>query len=234
MPTYFPNDIKYNPVPFDLTYVVYDPKDPLGILCVHLSLFPIYTMVFYASWFLLTREIEPVIVVGGHLVSEIINKFAKKFLKEPRPDFHKEFGTGSLSYGMPSAHGQHMGFFVGYFLCILLFKISSLPPTQKYFGCIILCFTSLGVCFSRVYLLYHTAQQVIVGTLFGMFLGMCFFLITSVMRDVGLVDWVLSWPFVKFFYIKDSYFHSYQSFKDEYDYYLSLKSSSTLTNLTKI
>lgn len=233
MPTYFPNDIKYKPVPFDLTYVVYDPKDSFGLLAVHFSLFPIYTMVFYASWFLLTREIEPVIVVGGHLVSEIINKIAKKLLKEPRPDFHKEFGTGSLTYGMPSAHGQHMGFFAGYFICIILFKINHMTLCQKYIGCFALTLASAGVCFSRVHLLYHTPQQVIVGTLFGVFLGCAFFIVSSILRDVGVVDWVLSWPFVKYFYIKDSYFHTYQTFKDEYEFYLSLKNVNTLAgNLT--
>lgn len=234
MPTYFPSDIKYNPVPFDLTYVVYDPKDTFGLLCVHFSLFPIYTMVFYASWFLLTREIEPVIVVAGHLASEIVNKIAKKFLKEPRPEFHKEFGTGSLTYGMPSAHAQHMGFFAGYFTCIILFKITHLSLNTRYFGCLVLMLASAGVCFSRVYLLYHTTQQVIVGTLFGAFLGALFFVASSVARDVGLVDWVLSWPFIKVFYIKDSYFHAYHSFKDEYEFYLSLKNSHQFLNGTEL
>ncbi|EGV60889.1 dolichyldiphosphatase [Yamadazyma tenuis] len=229
MPTYE----KYNPVPFDLTYVVYDPNDPLGLLMVHFSLFPIYTMVFYASWFLLSREVEPVIVVAGHLASEIVNKITKKILREPRPDFHKDFGTGSLTYGMPSAHGQHMGFFAGYFICILLFKINHITNHQKMMGCAALAFSSMGVCFSRVYLKYHTPQQVLVGTLFGAFLGCLYFVVSSILRDVGVVDWVLSWRIVKFFYIKDSYFHAYQSFKDEYEFYLSLKNTNILaSNLT--
>lgn len=234
MPTYFPNDIKYNPVPFDLTYVVYDPKDALGLISVHFSLFPIYTMVFYASWFLLTREIEPVIVVAGHLVSEIVNKIAKRFLKEPRPEFHREFGTGSLTYGMPSAHGQHMGFFAGYFVCIVIFKINHLSMIQKYFGCFLLAFACIGVCFSRVYLMYHTTQQVVVGTLFGILLGCLYFIFSSILRDVGVVDWVLSWPFVRYFYIKDSYFHSYQTFQDEYQFYLSLKNPDQIIQNMKL
>lgn len=234
MPTYFPNDIKYNPVPFDLTYVVYDPKDVFGLIAVHFSLFPIYTMVFYASWLLLTREIEPVIVVGGHLASEIVNKIAKRYLKEPRPDFHREFGTGSLSYGMPSAHGQHMGFFAGYFICIIVFKINHLSILQKYIGCFLLAFACIGVCFSRVYLMYHTSQQVIVGTLFGALLGCLYFIFSSVLRDIGLIDWILSWPFIRYFYIKDSYFHSYQSFRDEYQFYLSLKNPDQIIENMKI
>lgn len=234
MPTYFPNDVKYNPIPFDLTYVLYDPNDVMGVLAVHFSLFPIYTMVFYTSWFLLTREIEPVIAVGGHLASEVVNRIAKKMLKEPRPDFHKDFGHGSLSYGMPSAHSQFMGFFAGYFMCIVLLKINHLSNNQKSLAAMVLVLISAGVACSRVYLMYHTVEQVIVGALFGAFLGVLYFIITSIARDIGLVDWILSWPLIKVFYIKDSYFHSYHSFKDEYDFYLSIKGSNKLlSNLTQ-
>lgn len=221
MPTFEKFD-KYKPVPYDHTYVLYDPKDIIALFSVHLSLLPIYTMVFYTSWFLLTREIEPVIVVAGHLVGEITNKIIKRVVRQPRPDFHKDFGTGSysLTYGMPSAHSQFMGFFASYFACIFIFKIEYFQPVQKAIGCVIVTLVSMGVAGSRVYLLYHTPQQVIVGVMFGALLGLIYFVLISVARDVGLVDWVLSWRAMKYFYIKDSYFHCYSTFKDEYNLYL--------------
>lgn len=226
MPTYFPSDIKYNPIPFNHTYILYDPKDIISMISVHLSLLPIYTMVFYTSWFLITREIEPVIVVGGHLIGEILNKIVKKLIKQPRPEFHKDFGSGSysLTYGMPSAHSQFMGFFAAYFICIFLFKMNHFSAIQKYVGCGILVSSGLLVAFSRVYLLYHTIQQVLVGVMFGALLGLVYFVIISIARDVGFIDFIISWPFVKFFYIKDTYFHSFQTFKMEYDRYIELKS----------
>ena len=49
---------------------------------------------------LITREIEPVIIVGGHLINELINKIIKVSIKSPRPDFHKNFGRDGGSYGM--------------------------------------------------------------------------------------------------------------------------------------
>lgn len=218
---------EYNPVPFDHTYVLYDPKDVISVISVHLSLLPIYTMVFYTSWFFLTREIEPVIVVGGHLVGEITNKILKRIVKQPRPDFHKEFGSGSysLGYGMPSAHSQFMGFFAAYFVCIFIFKMSHFNWAQKLIGSGILISSSILVAFSRVYLLYHTTQQVLVGAMFGALLGLIYFIIIAVARDVGFIDWILSWPIIKFFYVKDSYFHCYQTFKDEYNMYLQLTKS---------
>ncbi|CUM62516.1 uncharacterized protein PRCAT00000067001 [Priceomyces carsonii] len=215
------NSFVYDPVPFDHTYILYDPTDLISVCSVHLSLLPIYIMVFYTSWFLITREIEPVIIVGGHLVGEILNKIFKVILRLPRPDFHKDFGSGSygLTYGMPSAHSQFMGFFASYFICIILFKVH-LTYRQKILGCTALSFISLLVAFSRVYLLYHTIPQVMVGCLIGTFLGLVYSIISSVVRDIGLVDWILGWPIVEFFYIKDSYYHNYQTFKHEYDCYL--------------
>lgn len=204
-------------IPFDLTYILYDPNDVISTICVQFSLLPIYIMVFYTSWFLITREIEPVIIVGGHLIGEVTNKIVKHIVKQPRPDFHKDFGSGSygLSYGMPSAHSQFMGFFAAYYICTILMKVP-LRRWQKAIGVVALGTAALGVAFSRVYLLYHTSEQVFVGVVLGAVLGTGFFVVASLARDIGLVDWVLSWRVVRLFWVKDSYYHSYQSFEEEF------------------
>ncbi|KAK6464776.1 hypothetical protein DFJ63DRAFT_93559 [Scheffersomyces coipomensis] len=224
MSAFIPSGAEYDPIPFDHTYVLYDPNDIISYISVHLSLLPIYVMVFYTAWFLITREIEPVIVVGGHLIGEILNKIVKRIMKQPRPEFHKDFASGSysLTYGMPSAHSQFMGFFTAYFICIILFKIKHLSKFQKGVGAVVLFVGCLLVPFSRVYLLYHTIPQVIVGVTLGSTLGLFYFIATSMARDIGLVDWVLNWPIVHYFYVKDSYFHCYQSFEDEYNTYVKL------------
>lgn len=204
-------------IPFDQTYVLYDPNDIISVISVQFTLLPVYIMVFYLLWFLVTREIEPVIVVAGHLCSEIVNKVLKVLLKNPRPDFHRDFGgDGSLSYGMPSAHSQFIGFFAAYYICIAVFKIPNLKRWQKLTWAIILTCVGLGVAESRVYLMYHTWQQVVVGVIVGVVFGIFYFIFSSLMRDVGIVDWVLSWPIINYFHVKDSYHHCYQSFSDEY------------------
>lgn len=207
----------YNPIPFDHTYILYEPSDIISNICVHLSLLPVYIMVFYTSWFLVTREIEPVLVVGGHLIGEVLNKIIKHLIKQPRPDFHKDFGAGSygLTYGMPSAHSQFIGFFATYFLCIVLFKVP-MPRWQKSAFAAVFPVVGLAVAFSRVYLLYHTVQQVLVGLMVGVVWALVYFPVLSLARDVGLVDWVLLRPFVTPFYVKDSYYHCYQTFEDEH------------------
>lgn len=207
-------------VPFDHTYILYDPSDVVSVACVHLSLLPIYIMVFYTSWFLITREIEPVIVVGGHLIGEVLNKAIKHVVKQPRPDFHKDFGAGSygLSYGMPSAHSQFMGFFSTYFVCVLLAKVP-MGRRAKRLSCVALLAVGVLVAFSRVYLFYHTVQQVFVGVVVGAVLGLAYFPVVCFVRDVGLVDWVLAWPVVRWFWVKDSYYHCYMLFADEHAAY---------------
>ncbi|KAI5959567.1 uncharacterized protein KGF55_005211 [Candida pseudojiufengensis] len=212
-------------VPFDQTYVLYDPNDIVSIVSVQFTLLPIYIMVFYTSWFLITREIEPVIVVGGHLFSEILNKIIKKLVKNPRPDFHLQFGGigTDLNYGMPSAHSQFIGFFVAYFTCIIFKKIPNLNKRIKIGSGLVFGFVALGVTSSRVYLQYHTWQQVIVGVDLGLLIGLFWFLVSTFVRDVGIVDWVLNWPIVRVFYVKDSYYYNYKTFKDEYNLYIKDK-----------
>lgn len=214
--------MEYAPIPFDHTYILYDPSDVVSVVSVQLSLLPIYVMVFYTAWFLVTREIEPVIVVGGHLINEVLNKVVKCFLKQPRPDFHKDFGTGTygLSYGMPSAHSQFMGFFATYYVCTVVFKVP-VRRAAKAAVAAALCCACGGVAFSRVYLLYHTPLQVAVGVFVGGVFGLVYFAVQVFARDVGLVDWVLLWPVVRVFYIKDSYYHSYQTFEQEHRSYLA-------------
>lgn len=218
--------LDYNPVPFDHTYILYDPNDIIAKICVQFSLLPIYLMVFYTSWFLITREIEPVIIVGGHLINELINKIIKVSIKSPRPDFHKNFGRDGGSYGMtygfPSAHSQFMGFFAGYYICVILLKVP-MPKSSKKPICLFAAISMMGVAFSRVYLLYHSNVQVIAGLITGVTLGIIYFIITSVARDVGLVEWILNWPIIKYFYVKDTYYHIYQTFAEEYEVYLQLR-----------
>ena len=48
----------------------------------------------YILWYFILHgfnheKIEPVIIVGGHLINELINKIIKVSIKSPRPDFHK-------------------------------------------------------------------------------------------------------------------------------------------------
>ncbi|ODV94610.1 hypothetical protein PACTADRAFT_76238 [Pachysolen tannophilus NRRL Y-2460] len=223
--------IAYEPIPFDHTYVLYNPSDPISLISAIFSLLPIEILIFYFSWFLITREIEPVIIAFGQVINDIINNIIKHLIKQerPRPEFlsvgifkaNGTINTGSLNksleYGMPSAHSQFMGFFCCYFLLKIIYQWPNLNKLNKFYLCFIFIICSIGVVFSRIYLMYHTIEQTLVGVIFGCFLGSCYFLIVCIARDIGIIRWIVNWNFLQKFYIKDSCYECPLSFKAEYD-----------------
>ncbi|CRK25671.1 hypothetical protein BN1708_018173, partial [Verticillium longisporum] len=54
-----------------------------------------------------------------------------------------------------------------------------------------------------VYLGYHTTKQVLVGLAAGAACAVAWFAATTHARDVGLLAWVLRWPVVRWFRVRD-------------------------------
>ena len=71
-----------------------------------------------------------------------------------------------MTYGFPSAHSQFMGFFAGYYICVILLKSPCLNLVKPI--CLFAAISMMGVAFSRVYLLYHSNVQVIAGLITGL------------------------------------------------------------------
>lgn len=201
-------------ISFDDTHIIYDLSDPFGIVAVHFSLLPIYLMVFYTSWFVVTREIEPVVAVGGQLANDVLNKLLKVMFKQPRPDFHRFFGAQShaLNYGMPSAHAQFMGFFATYYI-VMTWAATSSCKAFKLLVTLGLTVAAIGVAISRWYLMYHTVEQVLVGVGAGVAAGLSYALVSISVREIGLVDWVLLWRVVRLFWITDLFYHNSRLYK---------------------
>lgn len=189
----------YNVIPFDDTLILYNPRDPVSILCVYLSLSPILLLAFYLSWLIITRELESVIVAGGQLINEFLNKILKRVIKQPRPHVSL-MGPG---YGMPSAHSQFVGFFLSYWSLKLWLQWGYVQNKIRY-NIYLLCFT-IAVCLSRVYLLYHTYDQIIIGYVIGILNGIIYFGAVGVVRQLGIIDWVLTWPLCRGLFITDCF-----------------------------
>ncbi|CCH45627.1 Dolichyldiphosphatase [Wickerhamomyces ciferrii] len=217
--------LNYNPVPFDDTYVLYDPQDPISTISVYFSLLPIGILIFYLSWFIVTREIEPVIIAGGQVVNDIINNIVKNIIKEERPLAIDGFQSNGLrsGYGMPSAHSQFMGFFAIFFTLKIWLNWKDLTCIRKILGTLGVYILGSLVAFSRVYLYYHSYKQVAVGVLLGTAIGAPYFLVTSIARSLGLIDWIISWKIVNLFWVKDSTFHSPLTLKEEYQLWEQIK-----------
>ncbi|AMD21834.1 HFL022Wp [Eremothecium sinecaudum] len=210
-----------NLIPFDDTYVLYDPTDPISYFSCYFSLLPIAILIFYFSWFVTTREVEPAFIAVGHIINDVLNNIAKNVIKEPRPYNFGTFQRDTLrsGFGMPSAHSQFMGFFAIYLGLRIWLQWAGLKYRRKVMASVALVLATLSVASSRVYLGYHNVSQVSVGVVLGMLLGSNYFICVGFLRNSGISDWILSWPICRWLLIKDSTFYSSTTLRDEYEAY---------------
>lgn len=202
-------------IAFDYTLVLYKKDDIISEFLALWSLYPIGVLIFYFSWFITTREIEPCIIAGGQVINDIINNILKKLIKFNRPNtIH---GDG---YGMPSAHSQFTGFLTIYFIMRLIYQLPNIKKLNKTLIYIYLILTSILIMFSRYYLNYHHLEQIIIGFLLGSFLGFGYFIFISILRDIGIIRWLLSWKIFEFFYMKDTIGENSDSFKEQRERWL--------------
>ncbi|KAL3232512.1 Dolichyldiphosphatase [Nakaseomyces bracarensis] len=219
-----------NIIPFDDTYILYDPEDFLSFLSAYFSLLPILILTFYLSWFIITRELEACIIALGQLSNEIMNNIVKNIVKQDRPywvgDSFQENSIRS-GYGMPSAHSQFMGFTLAYFTLSLIVVPLNTNRIRSKFESIalvaVLSLLSASVTFSRVYLHYHSVEQVLVGFTLGMFNGSAYLLAVRIVRNLGIWDWMINLPIARILYMKDTFNLFPVTLKQEYTSYWNKK-----------
>lgn len=152
--------------PFTLTHVEYFEEDPIGFPKALISLLPIFVVVFMVSIAASRRDLATIFFGIGQILNEILNYVLKEIIKEPRPtDIHSH----APRYGMPSNHAQFCGFFAAYVCLWGLFsghwRASIYWRAFAVSSAMVLC---VLCTFSRVWLLYHTYEQIAVGSLVGM------------------------------------------------------------------
>lgn len=216
--------MSFNPniIPFDDTYILYDRTDPVSFVCAYFSLLPIGVLIFEFSWFITTRELEACIMAAGQVANEIFNNIVKDIVKQPRPFvFGDSFQQDTIrsAYGMPSAHSQFMGFFAAYTSLRYLYRWKSLTEAKRLAGCGFVTTLAMCVCFSRVYLKYHSLEQVLVGFTLGSALGSTYYVVVAIIREVGLIDWLLTWRICDYLHMKDSCNSVPLTLKEEKDEY---------------
>ena len=144
--------------PFGPTHLVYESGDPLGLLCCAASMIPYVCFLTMIVWFLAKRTPTPIDVAVGTLLSDVVNLMLKNIIREPRPPLGGELRS---DYGMPSRHAQFAAC-----ACILAMLNTPLRKQTPLFP--LFAWSLVGaVAFSRAYLGYHTAAQVVVGTAVG-------------------------------------------------------------------
>lgn len=132
---------------------------------------------------LLTKSTLQITFFVGQLLNEVLNKVLKHTIKELRP-VTRSHSYGE--YGMPSNHSQFMSFFATY---VFLFVLIRLPQAfnqnaflERFWRLLIIVGTWLAallVCYSRVYLQYHTWGQVLTGVAVGIATGSLWFALTQ-------------------------------------------------------
>ena len=108
-------------------------------------------------------------------------------------------GIKGHGYGMPSSHAQFVAFFCVYLTLFLLLRHSPHPsdthtPTtfiQRMFLSVLSFLFAALVCASRIYLSYHTTNQVLVGCIAGAMTATMWFAVTAIARQSGWIEWAL-------------------------------------------
>lgn len=186
---------------FDLTLVLYDSESPLLTLSLGVfALSPFMILVGLMTLLLvskLTRTWFHVSLLSGLCVSHLINSLLKRMIRGARPvnpwleDLASKqcFAYGNVSsvgYGMPSAHAQFMFFFCAFVLIpkYVMSDTKKKPANgskrQVWYLSFdpIIVLWSILVCISRVFHMYHTTGQVLLGAVVGTVLALVWRFVT--------------------------------------------------------
>lgn len=165
------------PVALDWTFVQYDDSAPLlGQFFGFVTFSPFVVVIGVCSMFFCRREIETLVLLGGLIGSFLFNKVLKRLFQQPRPRTSTKHG-----YGMPSDHAQFMFFFATYAILWLSSRHKG-PSGQRQFATAAVLLNAITVSYSRVFLGFHTPEQVLVGALIGMGSGLMFHHLLDLIR----------------------------------------------------
>jgi len=157
----------------DLTHVLYDDSSLFSLSLALITLSPILLMASYAALAVQTREFLVITMWAGQLFGELLNWVIKHSIKQDRPI--ENIGNG---YGFPSSHSQYMAYFTSFLVCHLYsrhrFSSCGIPALDFLFRVAVyvalLAWAGL-VAYSRYYLGYHNANQILWGLAIGSLLG---------------------------------------------------------------
>jgi len=171
-----------------------------------ISLTPIFLVVSFVTLIIFRRELHTITFFIGILLSEGFNLVLKYSIKAPRPC--RASIMYDVVYGMPSSHAQFMAFFSSYIVLFAFVRLhnqyeSRMDIIWKYAVSIGSVAVALIVSYSRIYLRYHTVEQVFYGLLVGFILGISWFIFTQRVLSPSF-DIIVSWPISELLLIKDS------------------------------
>ncbi|KAI8328444.1 PAP2 superfamily protein [Chlamydoabsidia padenii] len=181
-----------------LTHVQFDAKDPVAYAMAYITLTPLAILVFYASNVVSRRELVSVIMLLGQLTNELVNAILKEYFQIHRP--YDYLGTG---YGMPSSHAQFVWYFATFGTIYLLRHIQLTTPVWKKLSVTCMVVMACLVCWSRIYLGYHTLGQVVMGSVVGVGYGLVWYMAMEMVRARGYLTWFLNTSLARWLLLRD-------------------------------
>lgn len=133
------------------------------------------------------------------LVNEALNAVLKRIIKEPRPVLLIRHHLST--YGMPSDHSQFMFFAATYVALFAALRWGQPAIWRAVWIGVAFAFAAV-VAWTRVYLMYHTPAQVLVGAVLGSLLGAAWFAIT----ELALKPWfpvITAHPLARWLLVRD-------------------------------
>lgn len=184
-------------VPLDFTNVVYEANDNLGWVLSLVTLTPIYLMVMYSTLIVFRRDFGTLYAFCGQIANLVLNKILKKIIQQPRP-----VDSELHDFGMPSNHAQFIGFFTFFYVAQLHLNSNILPIMYRKIYIVFLLFLCVIVGYSRIYLSYHSPEQVVAGIITGALFGSCW-AIAELYYGSMIGDCMCSFKLLQFFNFVD-------------------------------
>lgn len=116
-------------------------------------LFFLFTFYFLFTW----RKKYLALLLGLAIAGGINELIFKPYFKQPRPPL-----ACSTSYGMPSGHSVMSGVYLVWAIYCFAFRFN-----KCFHFTVALCIFAINNAYSRIYLHYHTVQQVEWGLIWG-------------------------------------------------------------------
>ncbi|XP_063902486.1 dolichyldiphosphatase 1-like [Zophobas morio] len=195
-------DNNHNLEALSLTLVEYVKGDFYGKTLALTSLLPLFLISSMATVIFIRRDLQTIFFFTGVILNELLNFILKTVYNQARPTFTGYHHRGVYSKaGMPSNHAQFVSFFAFYLSWFLVMKCETLKG-WKILHIAVIWAPSVLCITSRVYLRYHTLEQV----LSGMFFGFIFFLIWASLTSTVRPSYgkLTALPLCRFFLIKDT------------------------------
>ncbi|ELT95926.1 hypothetical protein CAPTEDRAFT_219287 [Capitella teleta] len=193
-----------------LTHIEYIKGDNLGKLLALFSLLPVALGISFGTLIIFRRDLHTICFLAGLILDEGVNWVVKRIVKEPRPDFGKE--VLYTEYGWPSSHSQFAWFFTTYLIVFLFIRVHHnqhfFENAWKYLTGVGSIASSCLVSYSsvydnRVYLGYHSLNQVLWGAVIGAALGLFWFCFVHLLLT-PFFPTIASWSISEKLMIRDS------------------------------